>query len=337
VLPGSRLRETKLADRLQVSRTPVREALKRLESEGKVHSSMASNELVLTSSGRDLLCGTIADPVRSSVSQGWHGVLLEFFSGASADFTAVFANHGIRVQLNGCMGVYQRFEGKSLDSKMRRGDLVVSPAGIPKTFQHRGGDGDFVVVHLAPALLKDIVDDWTEARFGSVELTHAFCTRDPKMERLALALCDEYRTEDVASGVCAEALASQLAVQLLRRYWKVGTAADPPADGLSRKTLARAIEYIETNLADDLTIQDVANALSMSAGRFAHAFRNSIGLAPHRYVIERRIELAKRLLLETNLPIANLATRAGFSTHAHFCVTFHRMVGLTPGQYRRAS
>jgi hypothetical protein len=92
----------------------------------------------------------------------------------------VFANHGIRVQLNGCMGVYQRFEGKSLDSKMRRGDLVVSPAGIPKTFQHRGGDGDFVVVHLAPALLKDIVDDWTEARFGSVELTHAFCTRDPK-------------------------------------------------------------------------------------------------------------------------------------------------------------
>jgi hypothetical protein len=69
----------------------------------------------------------------------------------------------------------------------------------------------------------------------------------------------------------------------------------------------------------------------MSAGRFAHAFRNSIGLAPHRYVIERRIELAKRLLLETNPPIANLATRAGFSTHAHFCVTFHRMVGLDAG------
>jgi len=303
--------------------------------EDSMSVGVASSEHVLTSAGRDLLCGTIADPVRSSVSHGWRGVLLEFFSGPSADFTAVFANHGIRVQLNGCMGVYQRFEGKALDAKMRPGDIVVSPAGIPKTFQHRGGNGDFVVVHLAPTLLQEIVDEWSEGRVRSVELTHEFCTRDPKLERLALALCDEYRTEDVASGICAEALARQLAVRLLRGYWKARTVGDPPADGLSRKALAKAIEYIEANLADDLTIQDVSAALSMSAGRFAHAFRNSTGLAPHRYIVERRVEMAKRLLLETDLPIANLATRAGFSTHAHFCVTFHRIVGSTPGQYRR--
>ena len=295
---------------------------------------IVSSEHVLTSAGRDLLRGTMADPVRSSVSHGWRGVLLEFFAGPSADFTAVFANHGLRVQLNGCMGVYQRFEGKALDAKMRRGDIVFSPAGIPKTFQHRGGNGDFVVVHLAPALVQDVADEWSGGRVRSIELAHEFCTRDPKLERLALALCDEYRTEDVASGVCAEALARQLAVQLLRGYWKAGTVVDPPADGLSRKALARAIEYIEANLADDLTIHDVATALSMSAGRFAHAFRNSMVLAPHRYIVERRVELAKRLLLETDLPIAILATRAGFSTHAHFCVTFHRIVGTTPTRYR---
>ena len=145
--------------------------------------NLAGAERVLTSSGRDLLCGTIADPVRSSVSNGWRGVFLEFFAGSGADFTAVFANHGIRVQLSGCMDVYQRFEGTSLDSKMRRGDIVISPAGIPKTFQHRGGDGEFVVVHLAPSLMYCIADEWSEGHAGGIELANAFRTRDPKLEQ----------------------------------------------------------------------------------------------------------------------------------------------------------
>ena len=297
-------------------------------------TTLAGAERVLTSSGRDLLCGTIADPVRSSVSKGWRNVFLEFFAGSGADFTAVFANHGIRVQLSGCMDVYQRFAGKSLDSKMRRGDIVISPAGTPKTFRHRGGDGEFVVVHLAPSLLHSIAGEWSEGRISGIELANEFRTRDPKVERLVAALCDEYRADDVANGVYAEALANQLAVQLLRGYSKTAVAREAPADGLSRKALAKAVEYIEANLANDLTIEDVARALLMSAGRFAHAFRNSTGLAPHRYIVERRVELAKRLLRETSLPIANLATRAGFSTHAHFCATFHRVVGVTPSRYR---
>jgi AraC family transcriptional regulator len=296
--------------------------------------NLDAGERVLTSSGRDVLCGTIADPIRSSSSNGWRGVFLEFFVGSGADFTAVFANHGIRVQLTGCMDVYQRFEGKSLDSKMRRGDIVISPAGIPKTFQHRGGGGEFVVVHLAPSLLHCIADEWSEGGIRDLELANEFRTRDPKIERLVLELCDEHRTHDVASGVCAEALANQLAVQLVRGHSKARVIREPPADGLSRTALAAATDYIEANLADDLTVQDVARAVSMSAGRFAHAFRNSTGVAPHRYIVERRVELAKRLLRETGLPIANLATRAGFSTHAHFCTTFQRFVGLTPSRYR---
>ena len=68
---------------------------------------------------------------------------------------------------------------------------------------------------------------------------------------------------------------------------------------------------------------------------FAHSFRQTAGVAPHQYVMERRVEVAKSLLRETALPIANLSTRVGFSTHSHFCVMFQRLTGQTPSAYRK--
>ena len=293
-----------------------------------------ANTLATTvDAGRRILAGDITEPRSSSAANGWRGVMLEFFKGP-ADFTAIFANHGIKVHLNGRVQLHQRFEGRVSNTEMRRGSITVSPAGIPKTIQHNGG-GDFLVIHIAPGLLLQIADQAKSVNPGSLELVHNFCVRDRHIEALAHQLWDEFRTADLGSGICAEALAHQLCVRLLRKYSNFGRVAQPPPLTLSKKALSLATDYIEGNLASDLTIEEIARALSMSAGHFSHAFKGATGVAPHHYVIERRIEFAKTLLLETDLPIATIASRAGFSTHAHFCTTFRRLTAISPSVFRR--
>jgi AraC-like DNA-binding protein len=103
---------------------------------------------------------------------------------------------------------------------------------------------------------------------------------------------------------------------------------------ISPHKLRRAVEYINQNLASPLTLLSIANAVSLSPGHFAHAFRATTGVAPHRYIVERRVERAKRLLRESDLPITEIADRIGCASHSHFSVLFHRVTGVSPRQFR---
>ena len=104
---------------------------------------------------------------------------------------------------------------------------------------------------------------------------------------------------------------------------------------LSAKALKIAMDYIEAHLASDLTLADLARSLSMSPGHFAHLFRQTTGLPPHRFVLERRIARAKTLLRDTALPITEIAQQVGCASHSHLSVMFHRDTGVTPSDYRR--
>ena len=137
---------------------------------------MNNSATKLTESGRRILSGTMSPPTATTSAKAWRGVMLEFFSAAVADFTAVFENHGVSLQLNGRREVFQRFEGAASKTQLQPGSVVVSPAGIPKTFQHQRG-GDYLVVHLAPSLLIQVAEELTTDDPVKVELLNNFGTR----------------------------------------------------------------------------------------------------------------------------------------------------------------
>ena len=124
-----------------------------------------------------------------------------------------------------------------------------------------------------------------------------------------------------------------MSIHLLRHY-TMAVVAEWPKARLSPHKLRRAIRYIDDNLSRQLTLAALAKAVALSPGHFAHAFREATGVAPHRYVLERRVERAKALLRQSDLPITEIADRIGCSSHSHFSVLFHRATGLTPRQYR---
>jgi len=73
----------------------------------------------------------------------------------------------------------------------------------------------------------------------------------------------------------------------------------------------------------------------MNLYRFVRAFKESTGVPPYRYVLERRIELSKSLLADSNCPITEVALRTGFASQSHFATAFRRLTSVTPGRYRR--
>jgi AraC-like DNA-binding protein len=109
-----------------------------------------------------------------------------------------------------------------------------------------------------------------------------------------------------------------------------------PRGGLAPGVLRRVQEHIAAHLAEDLTVEALANNTGLSLHHFARAFKASMGLSPHRYVLEQRIEKAAELLKSTEQAISTIALTVGFADQSHFSNSFRQLAGLTPAQFRRA-
>jgi AraC-like DNA-binding protein len=107
-----------------------------------------------------------------------------------------------------------------------------------------------------------------------------------------------------------------------------------PKRGLSQGALQRIEEYIEANLDSALDIGELAATVRMSASHFTRSFHKSVGVTPHRYVIQNRVMRARELLATTNLPLTEIALSTGFSDQSHFSRRFHEIVGIPPGAFR---
>jgi AraC-like DNA-binding protein len=105
--------------------------------------------------------------------------------------------------------------------------------------------------------------------------------------------------------------------------------------GLSKWRLKRATEFMAANLAEPITLADIAAATGLSRMHFAAQFRVATGLRPHEYLLKRRIERAQELLLSGRQPLVEIAFDVGFKTQAHFTTVFARFAGETPSAWRQ--
>ena len=100
--------------------------------------------------------------------------------------------------------------------------------------------------------------------------------------------------------------------------------------------MRRVREYIEAHLHDSIELVELAAIAGLSIFHFARQFKQSAGVTPHYYVIQRRIERAQELLASTHLSLSEIAFATGFSDQSHLTRTFARVVGATPGAWRTA-
>jgi AraC-like DNA-binding protein len=113
------------------------------------------------------------------------------------------------------------------------------------------------------------------------------------------------------------------------------TPHGPEHQGLTRGSLQRVEEHVRANIDSTLDIDELAGLIRMSPSHFTRSFRKTVGLTPHRYVIQCRVEKARELLSATDLPLTEIALAAGFSDQSHFSRRFQELTGFPPGAYRR--
>lgn len=148
-------------------------------------------------------------------------------------------------------------------------------------------------------------------------------------DRLALACV----TPRIGQRLYCESLVGMLAVELAR----LGTTAPLLGckGGLAPFRLRRILDYIEDHLGDNIAITELAAMAEVSLPHFMRAFRTSTGEAPLRFIMQRRVTRATRLLLETNTPLIKIAHDCGFADRSHMTTCFRRIAGNTPARIRR--
>jgi AraC family transcriptional regulator len=103
---------------------------------------------------------------------------------------------------------------------------------------------------------------------------------------------------------------------------------------LPKWRLQRAFDYVDANVGRAVALPDLARSAGLSRMHFARQFRSATGLRPHQYILQRRIEHAKQLLLVQGIPPVEVALRVGFRSQAHFTNVFRALVGQPPGAWR---
>jgi AraC family transcriptional regulator len=132
-----------------------------------------------------------------------------------------------------------------------------------------------------------------------------------------------------------EALATDLAVHLLQHYAVCSPELRSYRGGLPQVRLRRVLEYMQDHLDQELSLMALAAVAQMSPYYFSRLFKQSTGLSPHQYLLWQRMEHAKHLLSDSRRTIAEVSDALGFPHQSHFATTFHTLVGMTPGEYRR--
>jgi AraC-like DNA-binding protein len=154
---------------------------------------------------------------------------------------------------------------------------------------------------------------------------------DPVIERLAWLLLRG--GEDAAET--SELYLDGIALAIVSRLFGCSRSRDA-ARGLVKWRLKRVQDFIEEQLAERLSLADLARSAGLSRMHFAAQFRAATGMRPHEYLVRRRIQKAQEMLLTTSMPLVEVALSVGFQTQAHFTTVFRRFLGETPGRWREA-
>jgi len=168
-----------------------------------------------------------------------------------------------------------------------------------------------------------------------VRLRRTYGVAAPQIARLMMTLKDEADNRNPRGLAVVEAVTTALGHLLVRH---AGVERERPLrvrGGLSGVARRRVLEMIDARLDARLTVEMLAREVGLSPAHFARAFKETMGQAPHQYLLWLRLERARRLLELCGADLSGIAQRTGFADQAHFTRLFKRAYRITPGALMR--
>ena len=213
------------------------------------------------------------------------------------------------------------------------GTVHVTGPDVPARAVFRG-PFDVLHLHVPSELVNACADELLGSR-ACAPWPETILANDPIIEGLARSLVQADAVGGAFGLLYAESLSHAIIVRLLSLTRDVG-ANRPNRTGLVRWHLKRAIDFIESRLAEPLSLADVAAASGLTRMYFAAQFRAATGVRPHEYILRRRIDRACEILSTTGMPLVDVAFSVGFQSQSHFTTVFKRFTGEPPNAWRQS-
>lgn len=210
-------------------------------------------------------------------------------------------------------------------------DFDIVPAGASGVWEDHA-PCDMVSVRLAPKLVTSTAEALALPG-GRAEFAPRLGGRDALVEHIIRALVAEIAAPAPAGRIYADSLATALTTRLLQNFATVAAAG---RQTLSKPQIRRIVDYVEVNLDGELSLEQLADVAGMSIPHLTTLFRRTMGQSVHAYVMERRVQRARALLLDRRLSIAQVALETGFAHQSHLARWMRRLLGVTPSEVARA-
>lgn len=275
--------------------------------------------------------------IAHSPELGWRSLYAAIFENTlSENIVAANPNPFLVYHLARTAKVTRKIE----DSKPERAVLMpgcfsMTPANVRVQGQGSGRP-QALVIYLRQANYAEVVNEMYGCDVSQAPLLPRLAVQDSSMEQLARMVAAALRDDTIQDGLYTDTLAQMIAVHLAQRH----SAHSPQTrnagvESMTKSKMRRMAEFIEANLDQDLTLGKMAAELSLNPLYLPKAFRKAFGQTPHRYVLRRRVERARELLSNTEMPIAQIALASGFCSQSHLCHSFSRHFGDSPALFRR--
>ena len=278
--------------------------------------------------------------LKSSDAIGWQNVrAIHFRHNANEVIMPASDDHCMVLNLGAPFFAYVHPGKRRFEGAIHSGEVAIIPAGSTWTCRSDAAElPAMLLLYLRPLFVRSTVREMNFAQ-NEIDLTPQIGFRDKHICHVAMSLLHELNEANVVGRLYADSLAAGLAIQLVRRYSSL-REVHVGHGGMAPHKLRRAIALIDHHLSDEeegrVALRTVANDVHMSYFHFSRAFKQSMGMTATNYIAERRIERAKKMLEETELPISEIALRSGFSSQSHFTTAFRRLAGATPKAFRAA-
>ena len=194
---------------------------------------------------------------------------------------------------------------------------------------------DLLRFYISQASLDELAFDRGIRRKEGFEVA-CLGVQDTVMHALAMALLGNVERPDERSALFVDHIGLAFHAHVTRVYGRSAAPTRAPVGGLSPWQLRRALNFVRDHLDGDPTIAQIAQECGLSSGYFARAFRQTVGVSPHQWLMRERVERARQLLSAGRLDLAEIALACGFVDQSHFTRVFARFEGHSPGRWRRA-
>jgi AraC-like DNA-binding protein len=261
-------------------------------------------------------------------------------SETSSDVTFTSTNrNGLVVDLSGTARHLTQMEGVRDETPTRRGDVCLIPPGMEVRFAWEvwGERMTSITLEFDSAAMGAYLPDFEKDRFASGHLVPCNYAERPILASLARLLRREINPDMRRGRLFADSVMRLLALEIVTSHWSVpmrlpDQTGDPGGSPDARVT--RAVEFIESKFAEDISLSDIGQASGLSLTQLTARFQQQTGSTPYSYVIDRRLRQATHLLATTGMPIAQVAVETGFSDQQHLTRMFRARLQKTPRQVR---